>query len=270
MLSYSVVHMYWRESRGFGDFARLLRVRLSQSKVGPLVCPRPITVDVDLLSLGRDVRLRSHTTDISVLGELLSGGAYRPVAMAVEGEPSVIVDLGANTGLAARWFLERFPATRVVCVEPDPGNVAMLRDNVAGYGGRATVIAAAVGGRARRAGLNSSRGEWGSKITEPVESTDDRIVDVVTMETVLAAVPNTIDLLKCDIEGAEQELFESCASWIPRIRLAAVECHHPYRENDLLDTIRLNGAEVDVLVSESTPQFGCDSVVFRVRPQGGS
>ena len=86
----------------------------------------------------------------------------------------------------------------------------------------------------------------------------------MTMDSLLAGVPDTIDLLKCDVEGAERELFESCSSWLPHIRLASVECHHPYTQEDLLSALRANGVDVDVLSSESTPEFGCDSIVFRI------
>ncbi len=50
---------YYREAESPGDFWRVMRVRLSQSKLGSLVCPRPIMVDVSLRSLGRGVRLRA-------------------------------------------------------------------------------------------------------------------------------------------------------------------------------------------------------------------
>jgi hypothetical protein len=42
------VRGYWHGSRRLSDFSRVMRVRLRQSKIGPLVSPRPIVVDVDL------------------------------------------------------------------------------------------------------------------------------------------------------------------------------------------------------------------------------
>ena len=139
----------------------------ARARLDRIVCPRPIATEVDLVSLGRGVLLRSHTTDISVLGELLVAGSYEPLIGAVEGEPAFIVDLGANTGLAARLFLERFPKARIICVEPEMGNVVALQSNLSGYGDRATVVAAAIGGRARRAALARGRGEFGFRIVEP-------------------------------------------------------------------------------------------------------
>jgi FkbM family methyltransferase len=244
----------------------VLQVRLSQSKVGPLVCPQPLTVDVDLVSLGPDVRLRSHTTDISVLGEVVVGGAYGVLAAAATDEPRTIVDLGSNTGLAARWLLERFPRARLVSVEPEEGNLAVLRHNLAPYEDRARVIGAAIGGHERRVALTTTSGEFGFTMSD-IDSDDGAgNADVVVMESVLADLPWSIDLLKCDIEGAERELFESCADWLPRVRLASVECHGAFTQKDLVALMRANGVDAEILMSESTPQFGCETVVFRVPP----
>jgi FkbM family methyltransferase len=265
MLKRDEVWAYWRESRRLRDFVWLLRVRLSRSKIGPLVCPRPITVDVDLTSLGESIRLRSHTTDISVLNEVVVWKSYETLVGALEGEPELILDLGANIGLASRWFLRLFPTARLISVEPDAGNLAVLRHNLAGYGDRSTVVGAAIGARSRRVALRRDRGEFGFAISELDAPDDDGDADVVTMASLVGEVPGTIDLLKCDIEGAERELFEDCSDWLPRVQLASVECHLPFGETNLLDLLRANGARADVIFSESTPQFGCESVVVRLR-----
>src|SRR5687768_13323103 len=103
----STIACYARETQSLPDFVQLMRVRLSQSRLGPLVCRRPTSMEIDLAHLGSRVRLRTHTTDIAVLGEVLVGGSYEPLAAAAAGPVATIVDLGANTGLAARWLLER-------------------------------------------------------------------------------------------------------------------------------------------------------------------
>src|SRR5262245_65426265 len=94
---------YWSEAAGLRDFIDLMRVRLSQSKVGPIVTPHPIEVDVNLRTLGPTVRLRSHTTDISVLTEILVGHSYDPLPSG-DVQVDVVVDLGSNIGLSFRWL----------------------------------------------------------------------------------------------------------------------------------------------------------------------
>lgn len=81
-----------------------MRVRLSQSRVGPLVTPRPIVTTVRLKGLG-PVRLRSHTTDISVLSELLVGDEIS--ALPEMPDARTVIELGANIGLSYRWLRSR-------------------------------------------------------------------------------------------------------------------------------------------------------------------
>jgi FkbM family methyltransferase len=250
---------YGREAAGLADFLRVMRVRLSQSKLGPLVCPRPIVVDVGLRSLGPGVRLRSHTTDISVLGEVVIARSYELAADAA-GDARAVVDLGANIGLASRRLLERFPDARVVSVEPEPGNVAVHRHNLEPFADRARVIDACVAARARRVLLDRTRDREDGYAMVDVTSGAD--TDAVTMADVLSALgSDRIDLLKCDIEGAEAELFESSSEWISKVRVIAVECHGAFTAERFLETLAANGVDVGVIMLERTPQFGCEQVV---------
>lgn len=50
-----------------------------------------------------------------------------------------------------------------------------------------------------------------------------------------------MDLLKCDIEGAEAEVFANCADWIERIRWLMVELHPPYDKRKCLADLERNG-----------------------------
>ena len=57
---------------------------------------------------------------------------------------SFILDLGANVGFASAYFLNCFPESRILAVEPDEGNVEMCRTNLEPYGERAQVLHGAV------------------------------------------------------------------------------------------------------------------------------
>jgi FkbM family methyltransferase len=231
--------VYWRESARLRDFARLMRVRLSQSKIGPLVTPRPITVSVDLRTLGPALWLRSHTTDISVLKELVVADAYRPLT--ADAGVRTVADLGANTGLSYRWMRHQYPNARFLCVEPEPGNLELLRRNA---GPDAIVVQACVGGHARTVSLVGGDGEWGFRMTDAA----DGRVPVVTMESLLEdAGWERVDVLKCDIEGAEAEVFEACEPWIGRIGRIMVEAHTDVIDSDgLLRLIAERGGEFAV------------------------
>jgi FkbM family methyltransferase len=210
---------YWRDARTPRDFLRLMQVRLSLSKVGWLVCPHRVVARVDMRSFGGPVWLRSHTTDISVLKEQLIGDAYGAIDRHAE-TIGTVVDLGANTGLVARWLMHRHPAARMVCVEPDPGNLEVLERNVEGM--PAAVVRACIGATERRVSLTTNTGEWGYRMQD---GSPNGAVSVVTMGNLIAEHGlHRIDVLKCDIEGAERELFAN-APWMDQVTMAVVECH---------------------------------------------
>lgn len=248
------VRTYALQSQRPGDFARLMRVRLSQSKIGPLTTPHPIVTDVSLKHLGC-VRLRSHTTDISVLSELLIGDEI--AALPEMPDAQTVIDLGANIGLSYRWLRARYPHARFVCVEPDPGNLEMLRFN-ADEGCR--VVGACIGGHERDVALLNGDGEWGYRMVDSAVGD----VPVITMERLLAeAGVDTIDVLKCDIEGAEAELFADCHSWINRVRAMTVECHRDVIDAaGLIGLLKSNGSRLQITHLERHPDLGFDLVAF--------
>ena len=255
------MRIYRAECADLRSFARLMRVRLSQSKLGPVVTPRPITVDVDMRTLGPSVRLRSHTTDVSVLKELLVGDAYEPLP--VDAGVRTVVDLGANVGLSFRWLRARYPGARFVCVEPDPGNLEILTANVRAVDAEAIIHAACVGGYERRVALASVDGEWGFRMTDA--GPEENVLPVMTMETLIAdAGIDRIGVLKCDIEGAEAEVFADCSSWIDRVDAMSIECHADVVGTDaLLETVETNGGRFRVRDLEANPHLGFDIVTLQ-------
>ena len=249
---------YWRECASLRDFARVMRVRLSQSKIGGWVAPQRIRVTVDLRTLGPSVTLRSHTTDISVLKELILGGTYDPLP--TDRSVKTVVDLGSNIGLSYRWLRSRYPEARFICVEPDPGNLEVLRANVSAVDDNAVIHAACVGGSRRQVSLVSTNGEWGYRMSDVVEGE----TRVVTMEDLLDdAGFEHVDILKCDIEGAEAEVFADCAPWITRVDAMSVECHNDMMPSDtLMEVLANNGGTFTVRHLESNPHLGFDIITL--------
>jgi hypothetical protein len=65
-----------------------------------------------------------------------------------------------------------------------------------------------------------------------------------------------IDLLKCDIEGTESELFANCKDWISRVDHLIVETLAPYRVADLTQHLREAGWPFDVLSEFQDDKLG--------------
>lgn len=260
-----LVWRFWRTARSVPDFFKLMRIRLAQSKVGRLVCPSPITRQVNVKGVSDGIRLRSHTTDISVLSELIVADGYEPVLKWIESPPRTIFDLGANIGLASLWFLSRYPEASVIAVEPERGNASVLRENLSANERVLRVYEACIGGHEREVTLDSSQGEWGNRLVEIAgDSSAEYTVPVITMDRVIQENGiESIDLLKCDVEGAEVEMFEDCRSWISKVGLAVVECHGDFSTEGLLELIRKNGANFECVFRDPKPEFECEVTILR-------
>src|SRR5262249_47044026 len=99
---------------------------------------RPVIVRL----AGKPVWLRPWTSDYACYQQVFREQEYAGVEGI--GDPRIIIDCGANIGLASIYFLTRFPECTVLAVEPDPENVSICRHNLLPYGARAKVVHGAV------------------------------------------------------------------------------------------------------------------------------
>jgi len=138
----------------------------------------------------------------------------------------VLVDAGANVGYAALFLARRFPAARVICVEVDSGNLALLARNVAGYP-NIDVVPGGIWSHTTRLAIENPEGEaFAFRVTErPDGPIGAHGVDDLMRERGLAR----IDVLKLDVEGAEVEVFSSALKWIDRVDTILVEAHESLR-----------------------------------------
>jgi FkbM family methyltransferase len=149
--------------------------------------------------------------------------------------PRIIVDAGANIGLAAVWFANRFPQATIIAIEPEKGNYDLLVRNAAPYPNIRPLRAALWNRNEEIDLLDPGRGAWGF-ITEASNSREDlsaralHTVRAITVDALMAEYAlDGIDLLKVDIEGAEREVFEDTSAWIGRVRSLIVELHEHYK-----------------------------------------
>lgn len=142
--------------------------------------------------------------------------------------PRRIVDCGGNIGFGSVYFSKLFPAAEFAVIEPDPRNLPLLRRNLDTNRVRAEVIAGAIGpsrGRlALRMGNNPTCSSLaGTGMHDLSESVD---VPVLTIPDVLRKTGWTsIDLLKIDIEGAEDALLAENNTWLEKVEAMLVEIH---------------------------------------------
>jgi len=161
-----------------------------------------------------------QSSDAVALYEVLVTQEY---ALTAELETSpLIIDGGANIGVASLYFLNRYPRARVIAVEPDPANLELCRMNLAPYGNRVTLIHGAIWKSGGRLTLEMGRQEWLSRVRDDQSGS----IEAFTIPSLMEHGDGKIDLLKLDIEGSEGEVFGPDArEWLPRVRNIAIELH---------------------------------------------
>lgn len=189
-------------------------------------------------TLGRIYRLYGRGIDVPLLCR--HGSSDRDVfrLIYVEHEyaalqldsPRLIVDCGANVGYSAVYFLSRYPDARVVAIEPDPANFALLSCNLAPFASRVRLIQAGIWSREvplrlARSIFRDGR-EWATQVHEtgPREAGEIRGISIDSIMATERA--SHIDLLKMDIERSEVVVFGSgYENWLPNVNHILIELH---------------------------------------------
>lgn len=140
-------------------------------------------------------------------------------------EPGLIIDGGANVGFSTAFYANRFPNAKVVAIEPSDENVSLLRINCQALENVKVVEGGLwpVSGFLRISNPDAPAWSFRCELTEentpgafPAFSVDD-IIDTAGFQR--------CDLLKLDIEGAEEWLFRDSKNWLSRVNAILVEVH---------------------------------------------
>lgn len=132
-------------------------------------------------------------------------------AIAQAQRPFVFVDIGANVGLFSLFVAAKAPNARILAIEPEPGNMARLRFNVAANGAlpiRPLVLALGDAEGEVAIALNA-RDRGGTRARPPGADTDGLVrVPCRPLLAVLQAEGiAAIDALKIDVEGMEDAVL---------------------------------------------------------------
>lgn len=146
-----------------------------------------------------------------------------------------IIDLGANVGYASLWFAIQYPDARICVVEPLKSNFLRIQRQVdaAGLGERIKALHAAVGVTSGFAELYSFENGFfhtsASLIQDEKHQTSvERVQCMTLMEIVESSEFSTPEIIKMDIEGTEEKLFEHedvMAELLQHVKVFAIEIH---------------------------------------------
>jgi FkbM family methyltransferase len=125
---------------------------------------------------------------------------YEIYSFPFEGTMPVIIDCGANIGLAVIWWRSKWPEARVVAFEPDPNVFGTFQFNTRYLVG-VELHQAAIGAQDGVHIFYADRTDAGRLDYRATSSTPELSVDVRSLAKVLEEV-GAVDLLKIDVKAA--------------------------------------------------------------------
>jgi FkbM family methyltransferase len=158
----------------------------------------------------------------------------------------LIIDAGAYIGDTTVWYLSRFPEATVIALEPNPRSFALLERNCRDYGSRAILLQAAIWPSRARLEVNGGSDGTTDSSVRLAAGTQGNSCDGVTIGDLLdrfgSAHNSMVDIFKCDIEGAEADLFSGPDDgWIRRVRTMYVDVHNAQARRIVAEIARRNG-----------------------------
>ena len=245
---------YRRVYRTFHDRLDAFVLRIAATPIGPRLFSRRDYL-LGLSELPDPIRLRRASSDFSIVEDIFEDREYELVRGYLKPDARIF-DFGGNIGLSALFFSVLAPRSTIVVAEPDRTNLEFLRTNCAALiqSGRVRAEEAFVAAQDGYAGIDRHGESWEFKKIEA--GIDGERVPCISVSTLLLKHGFAqIDLLKCDIEGSEAELFADCSDWIGRVECLLIETHAPYTLDDLYSNLRRAGWSFEILHQRPNGDF---------------
>jgi FkbM family methyltransferase len=202
------------------------------------------------------ITLRLGTSDFHVLKEIFVTDVYgfaRPALTSIQPRITTVLDLGANIGLTVRLWARLFPGSTIVAVEPDAANFELCLVNAARIDATVHGLRCFAGATSGVAALDRSLGAWAYRMADGAPGRGDTPVRTLPEIMNLAGLGDSpIDLLKCDVEGAEAEIFRGGPPWIARVGAILAEVHGGYTAEALAADVRAAGGTWSMTVGGPT------------------
>jgi len=186
---------------------------------------------------GKTVKIGDACTYLEGIREIFENGIYE--YQSPEKRP-LILDCGANIGLATIYFKTMYANARIVAFEPDPSIFDALEFNITSFDFRDVQLQQAAVWIENGTVDFLPEGGFSGRIERG--GTGGLPVPAVRLRDWL---DEPVDFLKIDIEGAEFDVVQDCADRLANVERMFIEyhseCDRPQRFDELLAIVRRAG-----------------------------
>jgi FkbM family methyltransferase len=187
-------------------------------------------------------------------------GSYEPRQTAIfageVGAGACVLDIGANTGhYTLLGSLLVGPAGRVVAIEPDPRNRYFLAEHVRlNRLANVTMLPVAIGREDGQARFGGDRGSG----TRRLSKDGSAVVDVRSIDSIVAEIECAPTCIKMDVEGAELEALKGAEQTLSRLRpVIMIATHGAERRRACLRLLAERGYRTTAIDGKKRRNFLC-------------
>jgi FkbM family methyltransferase len=218
------LNIFWKKTKN-------LRVRLGIAQHNP-------DVVYGLNTRYGQLYFRDNFGDITNLGNIFYQEAYPIHKITKKG---VILDVGANIGLAAAWFNYHNPDLEIYCFEPLEENAQLIQKNCPD----ANIHNVAIGSISQDVEMMVDLNSVMASTIPRTISTEVKTFRVDTLDHHLQHhIKDQIALLKIDVEGMELDVLNGGTETIRKTRMVVLETHGHERHKACLESLRNEGFEI--------------------------
>ncbi|AFL85075.1 methyltransferase, FkbM family [Belliella baltica DSM 15883] len=207
-----------------------------------------LTIDAKINEQKVQFNLRWMSTDILVFKQIILDRELDPIVKLFTASgitPKVMIDAGANIGLSSMFTRLNFPSVKILCIEPNKENIAMIHKNL-GYANY-QILQKALWFQKGYLEEQEGDGAWGIHMVEIEEESNGAVESTSLTDVMQQFKLETIDYLKIDIEGAEEQIFyqdPQISQALDKVTCISIEPHSVEFEKFIIQYLRDAGFQV--------------------------
>ncbi len=188
-------------------------------------------------ALYKDMPFTFSGHDLSALKEVLIDNEYEFLTHLLEGkETPIILDIGAHVGTFSLWCLGVNSQSHILSIEADPETHKTLSKNIKRNQDKIELWSSLH----RAAWKNNDQISFSNKgdsMSHRIDNNGNISVQGVTLKDLINSLGDKIDLMKVDIEGAEEAFICEMPELLSDVQNLVIELHP-----NLCDTNNVRGA----------------------------
>lgn len=195
---------------------------------------------------GEKFYLRKGSTDFLVFEQVILNKEYSEIVNYIHSigkanSIKTIIDAGANAGYTTRFLSKSFYGSKILAIEPDKGNLNVLRKNVSSNtSAKVEILEGGFWFEDSFVKIDHSfrdGREWSLTLIRAEKEETEAIPCYSLKSTISKLGVTEVDLLKIDIEGGEQPIFENWAknsNDLKLVRNIAIEIHDEVANREMI------------------------------------